>query len=35
VHFAEIERLLLPEGEGVEHFEVLPEARPRYASVRY
>ena len=35
VHFAEIERLLLPEGEGVEHFEVLPEAQPRYASVRY
>lgn len=35
VHFADIERYLLPEGEGVEHFEVLPEAQPRYASVRY
>lgn len=35
VHFAEIERLLLPEGEGVEHFDLLPEAQPRYASVRY
>ena len=27
--------LLLPEGEGVEHFDLLPEAQPRYASVRY
>ena len=35
VHLAEIERFLLPEGEGVEHFELLPEALPRYASVRY
>jgi heme-degrading monooxygenase HmoA len=35
LHFAGTERYLLPEGEGVEHFEVLPEALPRYASVRY
>lgn len=35
LHFAETERYLLPDGEGVEHFELLPEATPRYASVRY
>lgn len=35
LHFAETERYLLPEGEGVEHFELLPEAQPRYGSVRY
>lgn len=35
LHFAETERYLLPEGEGVEHFDLLPEAAPRYASVRY
>jgi len=35
LHFAETERFLLPEGEGVEHFDLLPEAQPRYASVRY
>ena len=34
LHFAETERYLLPDGEGVEHFALLPEAAPRYASVR-
>jgi len=34
-HFAETKRYLLPEGEGVEHFDLLPEAAARYASARY
>lgn len=34
-HFAETERFLLDEGEGVEHFALLPEAAPRYASIRF
>jgi len=34
LHYAETERYLLPEGEGVEHFALLPEAAPRYASIR-
>lgn len=35
LHFAETERYLLPEGEGVEHFDLLAEAAPRYGSVRF
>jgi len=34
-HHPGVERFLLPDGEAVEHYDLLPDAAVRYASVRY